>query len=79
MKCNDDSGRTLTGTLSANIADLIAYVKAGFAPTNTALRNAGHDGVTIGAVEGVFIGTGGGRDTIRSPIRSPIRSALRAA
>lgn len=53
-KCNDDSGRTLTGTLSANIADLIAYVQAGFAPTNTALKNAGHDGVTIGAVEGVW-------------------------
>lgn len=50
LKCNDDSGRTLTGTLSANIAELIAYVQAGFAPQNSALATAAHDGTTIGAV-----------------------------
>lgn len=32
-------------------ADLVAWVRAGFAPTNVALQNAGHDSVTIGAVE----------------------------
>jgi hypothetical protein len=31
--------------------DLIPWVKAGFAPTNATYQNAGHDGVTIGAVE----------------------------
>lgn len=31
--------------------NLIAYVRAGFAPQNASLQNAGHDGVTIGAVE----------------------------
>lgn len=36
------------------IPTMIAWVKAGFAPTNSTLKNAGHDGVTIGAVEGVF-------------------------
>jgi len=34
-----------------NFADYMAYVRAGFAPQNTAIQNAGHDGVTIGAVE----------------------------
>lgn len=36
------------------IPSLIAWVQAGFAPTNSALQDAGHDGATIGAVEGVF-------------------------
>lgn len=36
------------------VAELISWVKAGFAPTNSALEDAGHDGVTIGAVEGEF-------------------------
>lgn len=30
---------------------LVNWVRAGFAPTNSALEDAGHDGVTIGAVE----------------------------
>lgn len=34
--------------------DLIPWVRAGFAPTNSIYKDAGHDGVTIGAVEGVF-------------------------
>lgn len=50
MKCNDDSGRTLTGTLAANITDLIDYVREGFRPQNSALATAAHDGTTIGAV-----------------------------
>lgn len=33
------------------IASLRSYVRAGFAPTNVSLQSAGHDGVTIGAVE----------------------------
>lgn len=37
-----------------NIPALLTYLRGGFAPTNVALQNAGHDGVTIGAVEGVF-------------------------
>lgn len=49
-KCNDDSGRTLTGALSTNIIDLITYVQAGFAPQNSTLATAAHDGTTIGAV-----------------------------
>lgn len=44
-----------TGYNSAySIPALLAYLRGGFAPRNTALKNAGHDGVTIGAVEGVF-------------------------
>jgi hypothetical protein len=31
----------------------LSYIRAGFAPRNEALRNAGHDAVTIGAVEWV--------------------------
>lgn len=38
-------------------SDLLPWVKAGFAPQNPLLQNAGHDGVTIGAVE--FSGGGG--------------------
>jgi hypothetical protein len=46
-----DAVRTL---LKANpllgATDLMPWVKAGFVPTNAALLNAGHDGVTIGMV-----------------------------
>jgi hypothetical protein len=38
--------------------NLIAYIRAGFAPTNVSLQNAGHDGVTIGAVEYQAASTG---------------------
>lgn len=34
-----------------NITALLAFVRGGFAPQNTAYRDAGHDGVTIGAFE----------------------------
>lgn len=51
---------------SIHIDSLLAYVRAGYAPTNTAVKNAGHDGVTIGAVEWVstaqtfsYVGQGG--------------------
>ncbi len=41
-----------TGYNSAySYAALYAWVRAGFAPTNPLLRNAGADGVTIGAIE----------------------------
>jgi hypothetical protein len=57
-------GRTTTGTkagdfqattplLAANpslIPYAVSWIKAGFAPTNPALRYAAHDGVTIGAI-----------------------------
>ncbi len=35
---------------------MIDWVRDGYAPTNVALKDAGHDSVTIGAVEGVFGG-----------------------
>jgi hypothetical protein len=38
----------------ATFANYKAYVRAGFAPTNVALQDSGHDSVTRGAVEGVF-------------------------
>lgn len=47
---NDDSG----GDPDYYLPDLVTWVRAGFAPTNTALKDAGHDSVTIGAVEGVW-------------------------
>ncbi len=41
----------LAGADSAfRVADLIAWVRAGYAPQNVLLYNAGHDGETIGAV-----------------------------
>lgn len=47
--------RNSTGYNSAyTVAALIAYIKEGFRPTNSALENAGHDGITIGAMEGSF-------------------------
>lgn len=46
--CNDDSGRTLTGTLSENITDLVRYVSRGYIPRALSLRGAGHDGSSIG-------------------------------
>lgn len=42
---------------SATIENLWTWVRAGFAPRNVLLQNAGHDGVTIGAIEGVFSAT----------------------
>jgi hypothetical protein len=41
------------------VSDLYDWVLAGAAPTNSDLQDAGHDGVTIGAVEGVFTPAGG--------------------
>lgn len=41
------------------IDDLRDWVRAGFAPTNVVFKDAGHDGVTIGAVE--WVGTGNRR------------------
>jgi hypothetical protein len=51
MKRNDAAGYNTAYTVSA----LRTYVFGGVAPTNSALRNAGSDGVTIGAVEGVWV------------------------
>ena len=44
---------------TTKIAELLTWVKAGFAPQNISLQDAGHDGVTIGAVEFVAVPTGG--------------------
>jgi hypothetical protein len=41
--------------------DLVEWVTLGFAPTNTDLEDAGHDGVTIGAVEYQAVATGNRR------------------
>lgn len=55
------------------IDDLLAHVRGGWAPTNPAYRDAGHDGATIGAVEGVWSGGGGGGS---SAIPSGFHTAL---
>lgn len=41
---------------TSRIDTLLNWVQGGWAPTNALLRNAGHDGVTIGAVEYVALG-----------------------
>lgn len=51
-KRNDRSGYNTAYV----IADLVTWVKAGFAVTDASLNNAGHDGVTIGA--GVYVASG---------------------
>jgi hypothetical protein len=54
-KVNDRSGFDSSYTISA----YRTYIRANMAPTNVSLQNAGHDGVTIGAVE--FAATGNRR------------------
>jgi hypothetical protein len=46
--------------------DLMPWVRDGFRPTNAAYRDAGHDGVTIGALEGVWTNPPAGRPGVRS-------------
>lgn len=48
-----------TGTSTVDIDDLLDYVRAGFAPQNVALEDAGYDNVTIGAFEIVVTGVDG--------------------
>jgi hypothetical protein len=48
------------------ITDLYSWVRGGWVPTNAALKNAGHDGVTIGALEGVFTEGGAARNRNRT-------------
>lgn len=43
-------------TRQATVQDLLVWVKGGWSPTNSALKNAGHDGETIGAGEFVSLG-----------------------
>lgn len=43
------------------IAALRTHVRGGWAPTELLLKDAGHDGATVGAVEGVFPSVGGNR------------------
>lgn len=40
------------------LAAYLAYVRNGFRPTNVSLKDAGHDSVTIGALEGAWAGAG---------------------
>lgn len=48
----DPATKTQSATPSgASIADLVSWVKAGFAPRNQALKGAGYGGVDIGAME----------------------------
>jgi hypothetical protein len=51
-----------TATHDANYTPVAAhaFVKAGWAPQNATVQNAGHDGVTIGAVEFLAAATGHG-------------------
>lgn len=44
-------------TRQATVQDLITWVKGGWSPTNSALKDAGHDGETIGS--GSFVSLGG--------------------
>jgi hypothetical protein len=41
------------GTPQATVRDLLEWVKEGWRPTNPAYKDAGHDGLTIGALEAV--------------------------
>ena len=56
MKKRNDTGHNAAYTPPL----LIAWVKDGFRPGNVALRNAGHDGVTIGAQDYFAAGFKGG-------------------
>lgn len=49
-KRNDPTGYNPAYAISGASNSLIDWVRAGFAPTNAALHNAGHDGTDIGAV-----------------------------
>lgn len=54
LRRNGYDPSTKTQSLSpsgVSTADLVAWVRYGFSPTNAALQGAGHDGVTIGAME----------------------------
>jgi len=54
LKRNGFNSTTMTQSdtpTTLTVADLIAYVRAGFAPTNAALAGAGYGGVDIGAVD----------------------------
>jgi hypothetical protein len=51
-------------TPQATPRDLIEWVRAGWAPTNPAYREAGHDGEDIGAVAGVYASGDSGQSTI---------------
>jgi hypothetical protein len=42
------------GSATHVLYEMKSWIEAGFAPTNTVYRDAGHDGVTIGAIEGSF-------------------------
>jgi hypothetical protein len=50
------AGTTYSGGANSIIGELVNWVRGGFAPQYVALKDAGHDGVTIGAVEGKFSG-----------------------
>jgi hypothetical protein len=50
------------------VAAAVTWIKGGFAPTNVSLKNAGHDSVTVGAVEGSFPSSGSGVSPFMGPI-----------
>lgn len=54
---------TPTYNSAYSIAALVTYYKGGYAPANSSLENAGHDGVTIGAVEYAAPSVGGGSNS----------------
>ncbi len=41
-----ENGQTVSG-----VSDLVNWVRAGYAPKNKQLKDAGHDGITVGALE----------------------------
>lgn len=48
----DKTGAACTPNASYSVANLLAYVQAGYTPTNPALRAKGNDGLDLGAVPG---------------------------
>lgn len=60
-------------------AAALAWLRTHYAPTNTAIRDAGHDGVTVGAVEGVWPSNAGDDAWWWSRLQARRRQTLRAA
>src|SRR4029077_17024528 len=64
----DFQGNAITPVSWATTANALSYIRAGFAPTNVALHNAGSDGADIGAValssSVTFLVSPGNTDTV---------------
>jgi len=47
----DSAGNAAAFDSNYSVTNFKSYIRAGFAPTNVIYQNAGHDGVTVGALE----------------------------